>query len=308
MKVHTWIAALLLGAGGAMAAPARAAPIEGRLSFPGGFLPAMTVYARDLDGARLHSVATAESQATFKLDLPPGRYVFFAEPRQAGAPQLYGAFTQAVACRLRDLQPCDDHALVAVDLKASIGAGADHTPSAAPLIADWSLPDELAAQFDQLLGHSGETSVQELGAPRFSEYPARAEITTPHAPDFSLLNASVERQQQLREALPAAPNFAGNVVVAQLACAPNCLDVIVFDWKSGKLQAPPALAQVAQDLPCRGAESIVYRRDSRLLSLTRRRNAGIVTQYFLWKPDTGALQQTAEYQRSVERFCALQTP
>ena len=149
--------------------------------------------------------------------------------------------------------------------------------------------------------------MQELGAPRFSEYPAHADIATEPVLDFAALR-SPERQQRLRESLPAAPAFAGNVAVAQLACGADCVDVILIDWKTGKVQAPAALAQVPRNLPCRGDESLLYRRDSRLLSLTRRRDADVVTQYFLWKPDSASLVQTAEYRRPVERFCSLPTP
>ncbi len=298
------VAALLAAA--ALAAPAGAATVEGTLSFPGGFLPAMNVYARELDGTHLHTVATRESQAAFKLDLPPGRYTFFAEPSQAGAPQIYGAYTQAAACRLHDAQgPCDDHALVIVTVGAAGPvAGENHEAPSAPLIADWPVPDDLAAEFDQLLGHRTEPSVQELGAPRFSEYPAHADVATQPVLDYTALH-SPERQQHLREALPVAPAFAGDVAVAQLACGAACVDVILIDWKTGKVQAPEALAQVPRNLPCRGDETLLFRRDSRLLSLSRQRDADVVTQYFLWKPDGVSLVQTAEYRRPVERFCSL---
>jgi hypothetical protein len=303
------MAAVSAAACGGFAPPVAAATVEGTLNFPGGFLPAMTVYARDLDGSRLHSVATHEAQSAFKLDLPPGRYTFFAEPSQAGAPQIYGAFTQAVVCRQHDPQtPCDDHSLLVVTVGASgIAPGENHEPAPAPAISDWSVPDELAVEFDQLLGHRTEPSVQELGAPRFSEYPAHADVTATPPFDFAALGAA-DRQQRIREAMPAAPTYAGNVAVAQIACGADCVDVILADWKSGKVQAPPALAQVPRNLPCRGDETILYRRDSRLLSLTRVHNADVVTQYFLWKPDSGTLVQTAEYQRPAERFCSLQNP
>ena len=77
----------------AVAAPAFAAEVEGTLTFPSGFVPAMTVYAREVESTKLHSVSTRDAQKSFKLDLAPGRYVFFAEPSQAGAPDIYGAYT-----------------------------------------------------------------------------------------------------------------------------------------------------------------------------------------------------------------------
>ncbi len=294
-------AILLLG----LVGRAHAATVEGTLTFPSGFVPAMTVYAREVDGTRLHSVATHESQTTFKLELPPGRYTFFAEPSQAGAPQVYGAFTQSVLCKAHDAQGvCEDHTLVVV----GVGNAAD-AAAAGPVIGDWAVPDILADELDHLLGNRTNPSVQELGAPRFSEYPsAHAELPAPAALDFSPSNLPAEKQAHVREAMPAAPDFAGTLAITRLPCGNACADVLLIDWRNGRVLAPPQLAQITQDLPCRGDETILFRRDSRLLSVTRRRNGGIATQYFVWKADASALVQTAEYQRSIERYCSLQSP
>lgn len=291
----------------AFASGVQAATVEGTLTFPSGFVPAMTVYARDVDGTRLHSVATRESQTTFKLELPTGRYTFFAEPSQVGAPQLYGAYTQTVLCKARAApEPCEDHALVVV------GVGAADAPAGAaagPVIGDWAVPDELADELDHLLGNRTNPSVQELGAPRFSEYPsAHPEASAPAALDFSVSKLPAEKQSQVRELVPAAPDFAGTLAVIRLPCGNACVEVLLIDWHNGKVLAPPQLAQIAQDLPCRGDETILFRRDSRLLSVTRKRIGGIATQYFVWKADASALIQTAEYQRSIERYCSLQSP
>jgi len=134
-----------------------------------------------------------------------------------------------------------------------------------------------------------------------------AAATPPPALDFSATDIASERQRHIREALPAAPNFAGEVALVQLPCGAGCVDLLLIEWKSGKVQEPAALERITQDLPCRGEESILYRADSRLLAVTRRRKDGIVTQYFLWKP-VGGLIQTAEYQRSAERYCSLPSP
>jgi hypothetical protein len=265
----------------------------------------MTVYAREVDGTRLHSVATHESQTTFKLELPPGHYTFFAEPSQAGAPQLYGAYTQSVLCKAHGAQgPCEDHTPIVVGV-----AVAGDTAVAGPVIGDWAVPDALADELDHLLGNRTNPSVQELGAPRFSEYPsAHPELPPPAALDYSTSNLPAEKQAHVREAMPAAPDFAGTLAVARLPCGNVCVDVLLIDWRNGKVFAPPQLAQITQDLPCRGDETILFRRDSRLLSVTRKRNGGIATQYFVWRPDVSTLIQTAEYQRSTERYCSLQSP
>ena len=117
-----------------------------------------------------------------------------------------------------------------------------------------------------------------------------------------------ERQAHVRELMPAAPDFAGTLAVTRLSCGNACVEVLLIDWRNGKVLAPPQLSQITQDLPCRGDETILFRRDSRLLSVTRKRNGGIATQYFVWKTDASALIQTAEYQRSIERYCSLQSP
>jgi len=297
---QAFLAAAILGAI-APAGRACAAAVEGSLTFPSAFIPAMTVYARDADSSKLHSVSTNESQTSFKFDLPAGRYVFFAEPRQAGAPQIYGAFTQAAVCQARkSSDPCADHSLILYTVGAK---------SPAPTISDWMIPDEMADEFDVLLGNRQETNPQELGAPHFSEYPAQGGAgrtgppPAPPALDFSGGSIPADKQERLQEAAKAGPNFAGNLRIAALPCGASCVDAFVVDLRTGKVQLPPALGQVIQDLPCRGEESILFRRNSRLLSVTRRRDAGITTQYFIWKAENSAFIQTAEYQRSAERFC-----
>ena len=307
MKLHASIQRLLALSVVGLPAGVHAANVEGSLTFPSGFVPAMIVYAREVDSSRLHSVATHEAQITFKMDLPPGRYTFFAEPSQAGAPQLYGAYTQSVVCRARDApDTCEDHALVVVNVGT---ADANASETAAPAIGDWSIPDALADDLDHLLGNRTNPSVQELGAPRFSEYQsAHADLQAPATLDYSASNLPPDKQAHVREVMPAAPDFAGTLAVARLPCGNACTDVVLIDWRNGKVQALPQLAQIAQDLPCRGDETILFRRDSRLLSVTRKRNGGIATQYFVWRPGASALIQTAEYQRSIERFCSLQPP
>ncbi len=293
---------LLVAAAAAMVAPARANPVEGSLRAPWSFLPAMTVYARDVDRGHLQSITTSEGQRVFRLELAPGRYTFFAEPSQAGAPPLYGAYTESAVCRARDAgAPCEDHALVVVGIAASPARETPHI-----LIADWALPDELSEEIDHLLGHRTAPSAQELGAPRFSEYPVAASGGSAAVRlDLSGVHVDPAGETRLNDALARPPNFAGEVAVVEIPCGPDCVDVMLIERNSGRVQAPQALAQLSRDLPCRADESILYRRDSRLLSVTHRQNAGILTQYFLWNPRTAALVPTAEYQRPIERFCSL---
>ena len=295
-----WIAwCFAIWAATALAGLAPAAAVDGTLTFPSAFVPALTVYARNLDTSKLHSVSTRESQTAFRIDLPPGRYVFFAEPSEPGAPEIYGAYTQSVLCTARNgTDACADHGLVVY----STGSTA-----ATPAIGDWTIPDNLADEFDRLLGNRSELNTQELGAPHFSEYPVPTlDSAQPAAAvDFSTSGLAAEQQERVQEIAKTGANFAGNLVLAAIPCGANCVDAVILDLHTGKAQLPPAFTRIVQDLPCRSDESILFRRNSRLLSITRKRDARIVTQYFVWKPDTASLNQTAEYQRTVERFCSL---
>ena len=273
--------------------------VEGSLTFPSDFVPAMNVYAREVDSVRLHLVSTTESQVSFKMDLPAGRYIFFAEPSQPGAPEIYGAYTQSAVCKAHKITDrCDDHSPIVYVVGAK---------SAAPVISDWTIPDALANEFDQLLGNRQEQGPQELGAPHFSEYPAPrgAELTAIQSLDFSGSGIAAEKQERIQEIAKSGANFAGSLALVRVPCGEYCSDAVLVDLRSGKVQAPPALAQLSHDLPCRGDESLRFRRNSRLMSITRRRDANVTTQYFVWKPENSSLLQTAEYQRSAERFCSV---
>jgi hypothetical protein len=82
----------------------------------------------------------------------------------------------------------------------------------------------------------------------------------------------------------------------------------LIDWRSGKVVDPAILRTIDETLPCRGDEAVLFRRDSRLLSVTRAQGGGIVTAYYLWKPENAALVFTTEYRRSERQFCAVPPP
>ena len=161
-------------------------------------------------GGRRHPTAfgvdSASRSHVFKLELPPGRYTFFAEPSQAGAPatvrrlHAVGAGAQTHAAQ----EPCEDHALVVVDLGSADTAVAacDRVRSSATGPSRTTLADEL----DHLLGNRTNPSVQELGAPRFSEYPAAhpEACRRRHALDFygqHVVNASMQAHAREADAL-----------------------------------------------------------------------------------------------------------
>ena len=64
-------------------------------------------------------------------------------------------------------------------------------------------------------------------------------------------------------------------------------------------------AEIQGTLPCRSEEAILFRRDSRLLSITRVRGAGMVTQYYVWNPKNAVLVQNGEIQRTSQTFCGV---
>jgi hypothetical protein len=290
------LCALALAAGFSAHAPC--ASIDGTIGFPSEYVPAMQVYARDVDTSHLASLATRQDQIHFRFELPVGRYVFFAVPDEPGAPEIYGAHTSYSDCLLRDPKgECSDHTLAIVALSA--GRRAVNVK-----LDDWFLPDETADDLDRIRGITATPSADELGAPHFSEYPI-SRLANPTAPPLAILPedlSAAERNEVLRS-MSGGPNFAGHVTVAELACGAACRQLLLIDWRSGKLIPKGTLPKLGE-LPCRGAEATRFRRDSRLLSITRSSDNSIVTEYFIWKPESASLTQTAEYRRTPERFCA----
>jgi hypothetical protein len=86
---------------------------------------------------------------------------------------------------------------------------------------------------------------------------------------------------------------------------------VLVDWLNGTVQELPSQrpqsqrAQIQGTLPCRTEEALLFRRDSRLLSVTRARGAAVVTQYYVWNQKNAALVLSAEYQRTAQAFCAV---
>ena len=150
--------------------PAAAAPVSGRLGSPTEQLPALTVYAWSLTGARLHSITTEAGQERYVLELPPGRYWLFAAPADPDAPPVYGGYTEFVPCMRerarRAAHDCTRHDLAAVAVGTRRLENLDLT--------DWYLDDATLAELDHKLGRPGAEppSELELAAPKFSEYPA----------------------------------------------------------------------------------------------------------------------------------------
>jgi hypothetical protein len=280
-------AAALAALAGLGASPAAlAAYIEGQIGFPGQSAPPMTAYVCEVDTSRIRTIPIAPGQNKFAVEVPAGRYIVFLAPREAGAPNIYGAHTGA------------DHALANVNVTL-------HTARAEINIDDWYLSDAIAAQLDRIRGIETSSAAEPLAAPRFSEYRAAPyEATTAPKPDFTDNSLSIEERARLQQSLPGVPNFAGSFSLVLSHCGSDCDRLFLFDWRNGKVFEPAGPGEMRGTLPCRAADAVQFRRDSRLLSVTSVNADGLLTRYFLWRPDTGTLTPATEIQRTVQQFCA----
>jgi hypothetical protein len=284
-------------------AGALAGAIEGSIVFPGQLVPSITVYVSDLDTARLHSVQLTRGRASFTVEVPPGRYLVFLAPNEPGAPNIYAAYTRYSLCEPRDVDgKCEDHTLIPV----AVTAQAPHPRVA---IDDWYLTEEVAQQIDRIRQASAgdiRSNSEPLSAPRFSEYPSASfdASTVPHV-DYSGAGLSEEDRELVQRALSSGPNFAGVVTAALTHCGPACGRLVLVDWRSGQIQEPAPLAEIQGTLPCRLGEAVLFRRDSRLMSISRARGTVVVTQYYVWNQKNSALVPSGEYHRTSPTFCAV---
>jgi hypothetical protein len=304
---YQFLARLSLAAVASLAprAGAVAGGIDGAVTFPAELVPSMTVYASDLDTSTIHLVQLARGQANFTVRVPPGRYLVFMAPNEPGAPNVYGAYTQYSLCASHDIGKCEDHTLVPVAITA-------RAPHAAVTIDDWYLTDDVAEQIDRIRGVAGGAHLESLSAPRFSEYPSvDFDATAKPKVDSGSGELSEGDLEIVQHALLSGPNFAGHVTVTLTRCGLTCGRLILADWRSGAIQELPlqgpqgAPAETEGTLPCRADEALQFRRDSRLLSVTRVRGGAVVTQYYVWSQKNGALVQSGEYQRTSQTFCAV---
>jgi hypothetical protein len=285
-------------------AGALAGTIAGAVTFPTQFVPSMTVYVAGLDASRVRSLRLARGQTSFTVEVPPGRYLVFLTPNEPGAPAIYGAYTQYSLCSRQDAGPCEDHALVPVAITP-------RAPRAAVLIDDWYLTDEVAQEIDRIRGGEavGSFGSEPLGAPRFSEYPSEP-YEAPGLPkiDFGGSDLSEGNREIVEHALSSGPNFAGHVTAVLTRCGPECSRIVLVDWTTGAIEGLPPQrprAEIEGALPCRPDEALLFRRDSRLLSVSRVQGPVVITQYYVWNQKNAALTQSGEYQRSAQTFCAV---
>jgi hypothetical protein len=282
-----------------------AGTIAGTVTFPTRFVPSMTVYVSDLDTSRVRSVQLARGQANFSVAVPSGRYLVFLAPNEPGAPNIYGAYTRYSLCAPHDADgACADHALVSVAVTTK-------APHASVTIDDWYLTDEVAQQIDRIRGAApvGGFESAPLSAPRFSEYPSEpfAAAGVPKV-DFGAGELSEENRGIVERALSGGPNFAGHVTATLTRCGPACSRLVLIDWNTGAILGLPPQhlhPEIEGALPCRPEEAVIFRRDSRLLSVSRVQGTMVVTEYYVWNQKSAALAQSGEYQRSSQTFCAV---
>jgi hypothetical protein len=287
----------------ACTAGAAAGTIEGTVTFPGEQVPSMTVYASDLDTSQVHSVQLARGQTNFTVEVPAGRYLVFLAPNEPRAPNVYGAYTEYSLCTPHDIDSrCENHALAPVVISA-------RNPHGAAAIDDWDLSDDVAGQIDRIRGAAASFYSEPLSAPRFSEYPSASfDVSAAAKIDLGGSELSEDNRALVLQSLANGPNFAGQMTVTVTRCGPACSRLVLTDWRTGTLQElsarhPPG--DIQGTLPCRSAEALLIRRDSRLMSVTRTRGTAVVTQYYVWNPNTSTLILSAEYQRSSQSFCSI---
>lgn len=280
---------------------ASAATLEGRILYPGRAIPAATVYARNIESDALHRASLTRNEATFRFDLPAGRYWIFVRPEEPGLRELYGAHTRYSRCRQNPsplVETCADHALQDVEVTAG-------TKRVVLEVDDWFLDDTSAAALDAVLGAATAAEDEaELGRPRFSEYRVSTIAATGEIRlDLPTEGPGAQHARELNSAAAKGTNFAGSFALVRLSCGEDCEQVAIVDLGSGALSFPEALAQVRSTLPCRQDDRLAFREDSRLLEFTRAQGEAVVTDYLLWDLERGSFSPLAQYRRSAARFC-----
>jgi len=300
-----WLLAATAAGLGAISAQGASKPadaeVEATVRFPGEARTAAVVYARNLDTGAVSSIHTEAGQPRFVIKLPAGRYWLFAEPDDPGAPDLLGAFTEWSRCRMTPRvdgsRACDSHALAEVAVARNKMQGL--------VIDDWFLPANVVRQLDLALNRNPDRPDDlELGAPRFSEYPAHTRA--PDAP-FRFDPAAHPEAGQWESAARAAAahgvNFAVHWLLVAVGCAEDCTSYALVEWSTGRIFVPDALRTLKSRLPCERAQPVQHRADSRLLTVTQADERSVVTRYYLWDDTQGSLTEVASYASSVQRYC-----
>jgi hypothetical protein len=297
------VPAIALGSAGGSAAtrPALNA-VEITVHFPGEARTAAVVYAREITAGAVTAARIEAGSPRAIVKLPPGRYWLFAEPADPGVPDLLGAHTEWSECqsapRAEATATCDSHRLAEVVVGRAALTGL--------VIDDWYLPPDTVSQLDEALHRNPERPDDlELGAPRFSEYPAR--VLSP-ATAFQFDPAShpegIQWESAVRGAAAHGVNFAGHWLVVGSGCGERCASYALIDWSTGRIFVPDALRTVSSALPCVRGQAVQHRADSRLLTVTQPADGNVETRYYVWDETRGSLSEIASYRSSAQRYCA----
>jgi hypothetical protein len=119
--------------------------INGKVCFPGGHLPAMTLFIQEVSTGQMTELLIAENQTSYSIDLEPGRYIAFAYINSGAT--FGGAYSNLVLCGFGN--DCTDHTLV--EFEVSSGGTLNAID-----ICDWyslgSLPPDPRVTMEPLVG------------------------------------------------------------------------------------------------------------------------------------------------------------
>ena len=120
------------------------AMINGKLSYPSEFLPAMRVVLFSLSDKKAYFIDTAKGQGQFSLSVAPGTYYLVSYPYEGtagntgqadsytlGGGPFAGGYTQMVPCGLA--AGCDDHTLLPITVTGGQTVNVDP--------GDWYAPE-----------------------------------------------------------------------------------------------------------------------------------------------------------------------
>jgi hypothetical protein len=82
--------------------------ITGKVCFPGGHLPEMTLFIQEVNSGQMTEMHIAENQTSYSVDLEPGRYIAFAYINSGAT--FGGSYSELVLCGFGN--DCTDHTLV----------------------------------------------------------------------------------------------------------------------------------------------------------------------------------------------------
>ena len=276
--------------------------IEITVHFPGEARTAAVIYAREVTAGTVTATRIEAGNPKAVVKLPPGRYWLFAEPDDPGVPDLLGAHTEWSLCqsapRTEPAATCESHRLAEVAVERG--------PLSGLVIDDWYLPTDIVRQLDEVLDRNPDRPDDlELGAPRFSEYPAH--VLAP-ATAFQFDPAShpegIQWEGAVRGAAAHGVNFAGHWLVVADGCGERCMTYALIEWSTGRIFVPDALRTLSSALPCVRAQPVQHRADSRLLTVTQPADGNVETRYYVWDETRGSLSEIASYRSSAQRYCA----